>query len=176
MSEAAESSSGDDDFDDANATQERRRLQLNEIWFQQVIDEITTITARLTLNSFEDGAAIHIEKKVMAFLRLKFGSRIISRNAEIGWPPYSPDLSCLDTFYWSYVEKRMKELFRVTKFDSIAKMVSAVEDATSTVPEELIRKAMFHCFRTRPQYVIRENGGHFEHLMKSKKHQNEPDS
>ena len=44
----------------------------------------------------QDGASPQITEPVMDFLRSKFGDRIISRKSEHHWPPYSPDLSCLD--------------------------------------------------------------------------------
>ncbi|KAF0311836.1 RNA-directed DNA polymerase from mobile element jockey [Amphibalanus amphitrite] len=56
----------------------RARATRHQYWFQQ------------------DGAPPHVTAPVMDFLHSKFGGRVISRNSERRWPPYSPDLSCLD--------------------------------------------------------------------------------
>ena len=56
-----------------------------EYWFQQ------------------DGAPPYVTPTVMEFLHCKFGSRVISRSGEHSWPPYSPDLSCMDFSLWSLV-------------------------------------------------------------------------
>ncbi|KAF0290266.1 hypothetical protein FJT64_011478 [Amphibalanus amphitrite] len=55
------------------------------------------------------GRLCRLTKPVMEFLRSKFGDRIISRKSEHHWPPYSPDLSCLDFSVWSEI---MAHVFR----------------------------------------------------------------
>ena len=44
----------------------------------------------------QDDAPVHITPEVMDFLWLKFCVRLLSRRTQHHWPPYSPDLFCLD--------------------------------------------------------------------------------
>ena len=47
----------------------------------------------------QNGAPPHIAKIVLNFLKDKFGERLISRNFEFFWPPYSLDLTtAISTF------------------------------------------------------------------------------
>jgi hypothetical protein len=55
--------------------EEREDLDEEEQWFQQ------------------DGAPPHTANVTMAWLREKFGERLISRKAEVEWAPHSPDLN-----------------------------------------------------------------------------------
>lgn len=54
--------------------------EMEDIWFQQ------------------DGAPAHTSAVTMDLLKEFFGNRIISKNAEIAWPPRSPDLTAPDFF------------------------------------------------------------------------------
>ena len=44
----------------------------------------------------QNGAPPHFSKESMEWLSTRFQDRIISRNAEFLWPPYSPDLKPCD--------------------------------------------------------------------------------
>ena len=54
---------------------------------------------------FQDGATCHTTERVLAWLKTKFQTRIISRNADkrnrggVNWPSRSPDLNPLDFWY-----------------------------------------------------------------------------
>ena len=59
---------------------------INNIWFQQ------------------DGATLHTAEAILDVLRPIFENRIISRRADIVWPPRSYDLTSLDYYLWSAVK------------------------------------------------------------------------
>jgi len=62
----------------------KRRLgdDFDRCWFQQ------------------DGAAPHTAAISRQYLREVFGGRLISLREDLMWPPYSPDLSPLDYWFW----------------------------------------------------------------------------
>ena len=60
----------------------------DDIWFQQ--ERAPCHTANATIN----------------LLRTVFENRIISRNADVNWPPRSCDLSPLDYFLWETVKDK----------------------------------------------------------------------
>ena len=55
----------------------------------------------------QDADTPHTSKDVLAWLKQKFGQRLISWKTENIWPPHSPDLSALDFFLWSYLKDRV---------------------------------------------------------------------
>ena len=61
---------------------------INSIWFQQ------------------DGATCHTAKATLDVLHPVFEDRIISRRADVGWPPRSCDLTPLDYYLWVAVNDK----------------------------------------------------------------------
>lgn len=55
----------------------------------------------------QDGAPTHCTNENLAYLRKKFGSRIISRRCPINWPRRSPDLTPLDFAFWAILKNRV---------------------------------------------------------------------
>ena len=55
-------------------------VDMDNIWFQQ------------------DGAICHTANVTIDLLRTVFENRIISRNSDVNWPPWSCDLTPLDCF------------------------------------------------------------------------------
>ena len=48
----------------------------------------------------QDGASPHNANVTMAWLREKFGERLICHKAEVKWAPHSPDLNLRDFVLW----------------------------------------------------------------------------
>ena len=67
----------------------------------------------------------------MRFLKAKFACRVISRNSEHHWPPYSPDLTCLDFSFWPQVQK---EVVR-HKPQTLSQLKSIMEDFARNISE-----------------------------------------
>ena len=62
----------------------KRKQALKKCWFMQ------------------DGAPPHCSKESMDWLEANVADRLISRNAEFLWPPYSPDLNPCESFRLSW--------------------------------------------------------------------------
>ena len=54
--------------------------------------------------SQQDGATYHTAKATLVVLHLVFEDRIISRRADVVWPPRCCDLTALDYYLWSAVK------------------------------------------------------------------------
>ena len=61
---------------------------IDNIWFQQ------------------DGATCHTAEATLDVLRLVFEVRIISRRADVVWPPRGSDLTTLDYYLWGAVKNK----------------------------------------------------------------------
>ncbi|XP_043212879.1 uncharacterized protein LOC122376980, partial [Amphibalanus amphitrite] len=96
----------------------RARATCHRYWFQQ------------------DGAPPHVTAPVMDFLHSKFGGRVISRNSEHRWPPYSPDLSCLDFCFWSLVTAQIVH----SEPQTLEQLKELVEDFARNMDDEQLRK------------------------------------
>ena len=66
-----------------------RQVPVARMWFQQ------------------DGAAPHTSKAVLNMLRQTFGRRVMSKGADIVWPPRSPDLTTADFFLWGHIKAQV---------------------------------------------------------------------
>ena len=54
----------------------------------------------------QDGATCHTAEVTFDILRTVFEDRIISRRAEVVWPPRSCDLTPLDYYLWGAVKDK----------------------------------------------------------------------
>jgi hypothetical protein len=108
----------------------------------------------------QDGASCHVTAPCLEFLRSKFGNRVISRNTQHHWPPYSPDLSPLDFSFWSQATMHVNKNHPQT----IPELQQCVEDFASNIGEQQLRKMARHT-RKRAAACIQADGGHFEHLL-----------
>ena len=109
----------------------------------------------------QDGAASHVTSEVMDFfLTAKFGDRLISRNAQHHWPPYSPDLTCLDFSFWPQAQD---EVVR-RQPQTLSQLKDVVEDFARNISEDQLRRMARHT-RRRAELCCAERGGHFEHLL-----------
>ena len=120
----------------------RHRATARQLWFQH------------------DGAPPHVTTSVMDFLRSKFGNRIISRKSDNIWPPYSPDLTCLDFSLWSNISSKVYK----TQPATIEQLKKTVEEVVGNLTAESLRKAVRHT-RRRAELCVAQKGGHFEHLL-----------
>ena len=102
----------------------------------------------------QDGATSHTTNLVLAWLREKFGDRVISRKTQRPWPAKSPDLAPNDYWLWSIC---LGEISRVkpSNLEQLKQVVS--EFCESLSPSEVksatknIRKRHSLCWgRWRP--------------------------
>ena len=80
---------------------DRYRAMLNEFLFTKIEEEdIGNIWFQ------QDGATCHTAKATLDVLRPIFEDRIISRRADVIWPPRSYDLTPLDYYLWVAVKDK----------------------------------------------------------------------
>ena len=135
-------------------------VYLNQVLKATVWPALRSIATRRQYWFQQDGASCHVTTPCLEFLREKFGDRIISRNTDHHWPPYSPDLSPLDFSFWNQVMINVKK----RQPSNIEELKNIVEEFASGVSEEFLRKIARHT-RKRAALCVQEQGGHFEHLL-----------
>jgi hypothetical protein len=74
----------------------------------------------------------------MAAVKRLFGDRIISRNANIAWPPRSPDFSVCDYFLWGH----LKSVVYQTKPTNLAQLKIQIDENIANIPENTLHRAM----------------------------------
>lgn len=109
----------------------------------------------------QDGAAPHNIPPVQYHLNSIFPVWI-GNNGTIKWPPNSPDLTPMDSFFWGFLKnivyKNSNNNIQVIK-DRIQ-----LEINNLNVDTESISRAILN-LRRRYQLCVDNNGGHIEHLL-----------
>ena len=105
----------------------------------------------------------HCTNVVKEFLLEKFDNRIISRGTPIIWPAHSPDLNPLDFHFWGEAQK---EVFRHRPEDTET-LVECVKTFAASYDSGKIRRVADNVLK-RARLCLRANGGHFQHLLKTK--------
>ena len=113
-----------------------------EYWFQQ------------------NGANYHVTAQCLSFSRSKFENRIISRNTQHHWPPYSPDHSPLDYCFWIQCTQYVKK----EKPKNMCDLRQCINRFAENIDEEALRKMVPHN-RKRTALCIDSLGGNFEQLL-----------
>jgi len=83
----------------SSLSSERYRVMLNEFLLPKFEEEDTD-----DILFQQDGASCHTANATIDLLRTVFENRMISRNADVNWPPCSCDLTPLDYFLWGTVK------------------------------------------------------------------------
>jgi len=89
------------------------------------------------------------------------GHRWISRGGPIPWPPKSLDLNPLDFFFWGYLKNIVYENASTTRLD----MMNRIKRACERITPEILRSVLEN-FESRLRLYLRNNSGHFEHLIR----------
>ena len=106
---------------------ERYREVLNRI--NENLNQLHTPNQKRFQWYQQDGATPHTAHATMAPLRILFGNRIWSLQAELEWSPHSPDLSPLDFFFRGAAKA---EVYK-GKPRSLRQLKQAVEEFTQSV-------------------------------------------
>ena len=108
----------------------------------------------------QDGATPHTDNKTIAFLRQKFGQRVLSLRMENEWSPHSPDLNPLDFFFlWGACKDNVYKEHPKSEPD----LKAAVETYVQTVTVKTCRHAIEN-FTNRVNACCVRVGAHIEHL------------
>ncbi|GFY02428.1 DUF4817 domain-containing protein [Trichonephila clavipes] len=118
------------------------------IFLEQVLPELldsahVTAATRTSMRFQQDGAPAHFSISVRNHLDATCGERWIGRGGPVHWRPRSPDLSCLDYFFWG----QMKSLVYETPVNSAEELVAHISAAAGEIrntPEMLsnVRRCM----------------------------------
>ena len=143
---------------------QRPRTMTGASYLAMVRDEVwPEVRGRASQRGFwwqQDGASVHCTDDNLAFLEQRFRGRVISRRGEHPWPPYSPDLSPLDYYFWGYANA---EVFR-RKPTTIEQLKAIVEEVAANLSGEVLRAVMSN-FRKRCEICLQMEGGHFEYAL-----------
>ena len=93
-------------------------------------------------------------------LRPLFGDRLISRFANITWPPRSPDLSICDYFLWGYLKARVYE----HKPRTLDDLKEAIRVEVAQIDRAMLERVEAN-FQERLQKCINENGHHMKDIV-----------
>ena len=109
----------------------------NDLWFQQ------------------DGASPHMPARNWLFA--SFNGRV--RGMHHAWPAKSPDLSCLDFWFWGAA---MQEVSK-SRPSTINELKLVVNRFAVDLSEDAVIRATQHI--RRAQACVHESGAHFEHAL-----------
>lgn len=109
----------------------------------------------------QDGARPHISRAVINFLSQTFGHRLVSLNSDNTWPPYSPDLTPMDFWCWSYL---MDAVYSAGQPQTIDELKLRISSAALEIPRHL-REEVFKNMITRCHACILVDGSYFENML-----------
>lgn len=108
----------------------------------------------------QDGAPAHHAGIVTTFLRQKYHERLIIRNGPVPWPPRSPDLNPLDSYFWGFAKDAVYQEAPTTRENMMQRIIEACQSVTQETLQRVMRN-----FRRRLTLCLENQGGHFEHLI-----------
>ena len=76
------------------------------------------------------------------------------------WPPHSPDINPCDFFLWGFLKEKVFQ----RRPENVAQLRAHIVKLCRALSEDLCRKVMTNA-RVRLQEVVRQNGGHIEHVL-----------
>ncbi|GFU89685.1 transposase-like protein [Trichonephila clavipes] len=115
------------------------------IFLEQVLPELldsahVTAATRTSMWFHQDGAPAHFSISVRNHLDATCGERWIGRGGPVHWPPRSPDLSCLDYFFWG----QMKSLGYETPVNSAEELVARISRGNTKHSRNVIECSTLH--------------------------------
>ena len=113
----------------------------------------------------QDGAAPHVSKAALCWIRDHFGDRTVSRGTGHSWAANSPDLSPLDFHLWGYLKDKVCGKI----FQSIQDLREAITEGMREVPPEQCQSVIVN-FTERVRMCLTTGGltrkeGHLEHVL-----------
>ncbi len=108
----------------------------------------------------QDGASPHVSRSVKEFLQQKIGLlKVISRHFPREWPPYSPDLTPLDFWMWSFIKEKVYP--RGNRPNNKADLKLRIENAVQEITVSHL-EAVVGNVEVRMQKCFDCEGSHFE--------------
>ena len=82
------------------------------------------------------------------------------RGEPTSWPAGSPDLTPCDDYLW----RRTKDIFYRDPPPTINELNTKIRETIQVINEDTLTR-VFKIMKTRLNFVAREKGGNFEHIM-----------
>lgn len=108
----------------------------------------------------QDGATCHTTRENIKILKSKFCDRVISRNADITWPPRSCDLTPLDFFLWGFLKSKVY----TKKPETINDLKDNIRKAVHEITPETCRNVIKN-FDSRVDACRQSRGGHLNDIL-----------
>jgi hypothetical protein len=105
----------------------------------------------------QDGAPAHTSHQTINLLKQQFGSRLISRNCELTWPPYSPDLAPPDYFLWGYLKSRV---YSNGHFQNLVDLKSRIATELSLIQSSHLLQKVCDSFPQKLHLCLDRQGDH----------------
>lgn len=130
----------------------------------ELMDDLPLLV-RANMWFLHDGAPPHYTLDVHQFLNNTFPQRWIGRRGRdvpVEWPARSPDLTPMDYFFWGALKNKVY----ATPVGTEQELILRIQQEFNILKndQEMLGRTQFNFLR-RVQLCIRENGGHFEHLL-----------
>ncbi|XP_023313209.1 uncharacterized protein LOC111693200 [Anoplophora glabripennis] len=143
--------------------------RLNGADYRQFLEEVlpelledVPLQVRENMYFMHDGAPAHFSLVARQYLDDEYQDRWIGRGGPHPWPPRSPELNCLDFFFWGHL-KTLVYATPVENVDQLRERIVASCDIIRNTPEIFLR--VRQSMRRRIAACIEANGGHFQHLI-----------
>ena len=120
----------------------RRTEDIGNIWFQQ------------------DGATCHTAETTLGVLRPVFEDRIISRRADVVWPPWSCDLTPLDYYLWG----AFKDKCNANKLEAIDVLKEKIREAIGEIQLHTIDNVLKN-WTDGVDYSMGNRGSHLNKII-----------
>lgn len=114
-------------------------FDLDDMWYQQ------------------DGATCHTSKDTITLLKEKFSNRVISKNADVQWPPRSCDITPLDFYLWGYVKSLVYANRPQTLNDLKTNIIRVIGEISGNTCEKVLKN-----WCSRIDFVKKSRGGHLD--------------
>lgn len=150
-------------FFDDTVTSQRYLDMLRNQFFPQLMAKSLPMHTQWFM---QDGARPHTANVVLDFLHERLGLNVMSNRFperyEGGrmWPPHSPDINPCDFFLWGFLKEKVYH----RKPENAVQLRAIVVDLCRAISEDLCRRVITNA-RARFQEVVRQNGGHIEHVI-----------
>lgn len=130
-------------------------------YFQMLNTYVRSEAAMFPQNALfqQDGAPPHTTREVRSLLNELFPNSWIGRYGPRAWPARSPDLTPPDFFLWGFVKDKVFE----TSVSNITQLKRRITTAIRSVTQEMLNN-VWRNLENRFHAIIRESGGHIEHL------------
>jgi hypothetical protein len=135
-----------------------------EVYLNLLGDEVLPRLEELEIDPREivfqqDGAPAHNHRDVVQWLNENI-PQWIGTNANVRWPPRSPDLTPLDFTIWPFIKNRVYR----TQPDSMEDLRKRIIDAFEDITPEMLRNVQGNVLR-RLNTCLAAEGHHFEQFL-----------